>query len=108
MAGYENEDEFDKFAQTLSLKGLGSKIKCPFMIIAGEDEELSPIKNSYDLYDEIAGPKKIIVFEGQGHDFINFFDVKALVADWLRDRLDGKPMQSERIYIDMAEREIKK
>ena len=108
MAGYEDEDEFDKFAQTLSLKGLGSKIKCPFMIIAGEDEELSPIKNSYDLYDEIAGPKKIIVFEGQGHDFINFFDVKALVADWLRDRLDGKPMPSERIYIDMAEREIKK
>jgi dipeptidyl aminopeptidase/acylaminoacyl peptidase len=107
MAGYENEDEFDKFAQTLTLKGAGSKIKCPFMIIAGEDEELSPIKNSYNLYDEIVGPKKIIVFEGQGHDFIHFSDVKARVADWLKDRLEGKPMQSERIYVDMTEREIK-
>ena len=108
MSGYENEDEFDKFAQTLSLKGLGSKIKCPFMIVAGEDEELSPIEHSYDLYNEITAPKKIMVYEGQGHDFKDYFDVKALVADWLRDRLDGKPMQSERIYIDLTGREIKK
>ncbi len=109
MAGYEDEDEFDKFAQTLTLEGIGAKIKCPFLIIAGENDQLSPIEYSYSLYDEITAPKKIVVYQGETHGIVSAGgDVQAMVADWLRDRLDGKPMQSERIYIDIAGREIKK
>jgi len=106
LAGYEDEGEFDKFAQTLTLKGLGARIKCPFLIIAGEDDHLSPIENSYNLYDEIVAPKKIMVYEGKGHGF-SLLDVEALIADWLSDRLEGKPMQSETVYVDMMGRETK-
>lgn len=97
MAGYEDEEEFDRFAETLTLKGLGARIKCPFLIVAGEKDELSPIEYSYDLYDEITSPKKIVVYEGEGHGPSQIFDARALIADWLKDRLDGKSMRSERI-----------
>jgi dienelactone hydrolase len=100
MAGYDNEDEFDKFAQALTLKGVGSKIKCPFLMVGGEDDELSPVKHSYDLYDEIAAPKKIVVYQGEKHEIRAMQDALTMVADWISDRLDGKPMQSESIYID--------
>lgn len=100
MAGYKDEEEFDKFAETLTLKGVGAKIKCPFLIVAGEDDELSPVKYSYDLYHEISAPKKIVVYQGEKHGIRTEEDVSSMVADWIRDRLDSKPMQSENIYID--------
>jgi hypothetical protein len=31
MAGYEDEDEFDRFAATLTLKGVGEKVTCPYL-----------------------------------------------------------------------------
>jgi dipeptidyl aminopeptidase/acylaminoacyl peptidase len=106
MAGYDDEDEFDKFAKTLTTKGLGDKIKCPVLIVGGEDDELSPIEYAYDLYNEITTPKKMVVYKGQGHGLPgSSADAEALVADWLRDRLDGKAMQSEIVYIDMMGRE---
>ena len=109
MAGYQDEGEFDKFAKTLTLQSVGAKIKCPFLIVAGGDDELSPIENSYNLYNEIQAPKKIVVYEGELHELERSqLEAQVLVADWLRDRLDGKPMQSESIVIDGMGREIKK
>lgn len=109
MAGYEDEDEFDKFAKTLTWKGLAAKIKCPFLMVGGEFDELSPLEYTYDLYNEIKTPKKLVVYEGQTHSLHHAYaDATAVVADWLQDRLDGKPMESEIIYIDMMGRITKK
>ncbi|MFC1945452.1 alpha/beta hydrolase family protein [Chloroflexota bacterium] len=102
MAGYEDEDEFDRFTEKLTLKGLGAKIKCPFLIVGGEDDEVSPIEHSYNLYHEIKAPKKIVVYKGERHGISCAMDMQALVADWMKDRLDGKPMQSESILMDAA------
>ena len=98
MAGYEDESKFDEFAKTLSLNGLGARIQCPILIVAGEDDDLSPIENSYKLYDEIRAPKNIVVMKGEGHGPSDSRDMTAVIADWLRDRLDGKPFKSGRIY----------
>jgi dipeptidyl aminopeptidase/acylaminoacyl peptidase len=108
MAGYDDEDKFDKFAEKLTLRRLGDKIQCPVLILAGEDEELSPIQNSYDFYNELTGPRKIIVYGGERHGISNISDLRALMADWISDRLEGKPMQSESIYIDLNGNEIRK
>ena len=106
MAGYDDEDEFDRFAQKLTLEGLGSRIKCPFLVVAAGDDELSPIQNSYNLYEEIKAPKKIVVFEGERHGISYTVDVQTIVADWIKDSLDGKPMASGKILIDTMGREI--
>lgn len=111
MAGYEDEDEFDKFAKTLTLKGVGAKIKCPILIIAGENDELSPLQYTYDFCNEIVAPKKIVVFEGARHGISHAglgSEVRTMVADWLKNRLEGKPMQSERIFIDSTGKETRK
>jgi dipeptidyl aminopeptidase/acylaminoacyl peptidase len=102
MAGYDDEKKFDEFAKKLSLEGLGAKIKCPTLIVAGEDDELSPIENSYRVYEEIKAPKNIVVFKGEFHGVSDNWDVKTMLADWLKDRLDGKPFESGRIYMDGA------
>ena len=102
MAGYEDEQKFDIFARTLTLDGIGAKIQCPFLMVGGEDDELSPVEHSYTLHKEITAPKKIVVYQNEKHEIRALQDVMAAVADWLRDRLDGKPMDSENIYIDIS------
>lgn len=108
MAGYEDEEEFDKFAQTLSLQGVGEKITCPYLVVAGEDDELSPIEYTYELLESIKAPKQLLLYEGERHG-LNTTTSSALgpnartyVADWLKDRLDGKPMKSEYFLVDLS------
>jgi alpha-beta hydrolase superfamily lysophospholipase len=106
MAGFTDEAAFDKFAQTLSLKGVGEKIKAPYLVMAGEDDQLSPIQYTYDLFETISAPKQLLVYEGAEHGLVGS-NAAALgpsqttyFADWLRDRLDGKSMQTKHIKVD--------
>ena len=106
MAGYQDEKEFDRFAQTLSLQGFGERIKCPYLAIAGEDDHLSPIEYTYDLLETISTPKQLLVYEGADHGVGNASSAAlgpsnlTFLAEWLKDRLDGKPMQSKHTKVD--------
>src|SRR5487761_32965 len=108
MAGCDDEDKFDRFAQTLSLKEMGEKISCPYLAIAGEDDQLSPIQYTYDLLNSIKSPKELIVYEGADHGIYGSMSsslgphIQTYIAEWLRDRLDGKPLESRHVFVDAA------
>ena len=108
MAGYEDEAEFDRFAQTLTLDGVGERITCPYLVLAGEDDHLSPIEFTYQLLDTISAPKEMVLYEGADHGLGGSTSADlgpnpaTLTADWLHDRLNDKPMESRHILIDMA------
>ena len=100
MAGYHDEDAFDEFAKKLTLEGLGAKITCPYLSVAGEDDDLSPIEHTYKLHDEIKSPNTLVVYRGELHGVTDNMDVRAFIADWMKDRFAGKPQTSRRIYKD--------
>jgi fermentation-respiration switch protein FrsA (DUF1100 family) len=106
MAGFNDEAEFDKYAQTYSLKGTGEKIKVPYLVMGGEDDQLSPIEFTYDLFDTISAPKQLLVYEGAEHGLVGSSAAAlgpsqtTFMADWLKDRLDGKSMQSKHMKVD--------
>jgi dienelactone hydrolase len=106
MAGYQDEPDFDKFARTLSLRDTGEKIKCPYLAVAGEDDHLSPIEYTYDLLDTISAPKQMLLYEGADHGVGNASSVAlgpsslTFIAEWLNDRLDGKPMATKHMKVD--------
>lgn len=108
MAGYQDEAEFDKFAKTLSLRGVAEKITCPYLVVAGEDDQLSPIEYTYDLLDRVTSPKQLVVYEGADHGAGGSTasalgpGTATLVAEWLTDRLAGKKMETQHIRVDMA------
>lgn len=105
MAGYDNEEAFDEFARTLTLKGIGAKIKCPYMIVAGEDDEHCDMKFVYEFMDEIRAPKLLVVYEGERHSIRNPRG-RTLLTNWLVDRLAGKPFTAEKIYVETSGKEI--
>lgn len=105
MSGYDDEAAFDEFAETLTLKSVASKITCPYLVVAGEDDELCPIQFVYEFMEEIPGPKVLVAYEGEKHSIRNP-RARTLIVDWLTDRLKGKPFKSEKIYVEMSGREV--
>ncbi len=105
MSGYDDEAAFDEFAKTLTLKGVASKIACPYLVVAGEDDELCPIQFVYELMEEIQSPKVLVAYEGEKHSIRNP-RARTLIVDWLTDRLQGKPFKSEKIYVEMSGKEV--
>ena len=74
--------------------------------MAGEDEQLSPIEYAYDLFETISAPKQLLVYEGAEHGLVGSSAAvlspsqTTFMADWLKDRLDGKPMQTKHMKVD--------
>jgi esterase/lipase len=105
MSGYDDEAAFDEFAKTLTLKGVGAKITCPYMIVAGEDDEHCDMKFVDEFMAEIRGPKLLVVYEGEKHSIRNPRS-RTLVINWLGDRLAGKPFKSEKIRVETSGKEV--
>ena len=108
MAGIEEEEEFDRFAAGMTLDG--REVKYPYLVLAGADDELSPIEYTYQLFDQIRTLKKLVVYQGERHAIggpAGGFGPNwlTLIAEWLRGRADSKPMSSERVYVDVTGRQ---
>src|SRR6201987_2327485 len=102
MSGIVDEDEFDKFRQTITWEGHADKIRVPYLCVAGEAEELSPLEHSERLVAALDGPKQMVVYQESRHSVGNVPSANlgpfppGLVADWMADRLAGKPFLCER------------
>jgi dienelactone hydrolase len=105
MSGYDDEAAFDEFAKSLTLKGVTAKITCPYMVVAGEDDEHCDMKFVYELVGEIPAPKLLYVFQGERHSIRNP-RARSLLINWLVDRLLDKPFKSEKIFVDTSGKEI--
>ncbi len=112
MSGYDDEAAFDAFCQKIDLRPVAPKIVCPYMAIAGENDQLSPIEHTENLFKLIKAPKRLVIYEGANHGVgdspsaDNGEDKNVLLADWLVDRIAGKPFRSERVWVDLAGRAI--
>ena len=105
MSGYDDEAAFDEFARTLTLKGITSKISCPYMVVAGEDDEHCDMKFVYELMSEIPAPKLLYAFEGERHSIRNP-RARSLVVNWLIDTLLDKPFKSEIVRVETTGKEV--
>ena len=105
MSGITDEAEFDEFRKKITWQGHADKIRVPYLCVAGEAEELSPLEHSERLMAALNGPKQMVVYQESRHSVGNVPAANLgpfppiLVADWLADRLAGKSFVSERWYV---------
>ena len=110
MADYDDEDAFDEFAKTIDLRPFVPDISCPVLIMAGEQDQLSPIEHSYDIFDRITSPKEIVVYEGANHSVADASSVtlgenpRDYLVDWLAARIDNQPLESRKVFVDSSGR----
>ena len=105
MSGITDEAEFDKMRKGMTWEGHADKIKVPYLCVAGEFDELSPIEHSVRLVKAVKGPKRMVVYQESRHSVGNVPAANLgpfppiLVADWLADRVAGKPFANEHWYV---------
>lgn len=108
MSGFSDEARFDAFCQGIDLRPLAPQITFPYMIVAGEKDQLSPIEHTLALFERIPGPRRLVVFEGANHgvagapSVANGEEKVTMIADWLLDRIEGKPFPSELWLVDAS------
>ncbi len=113
MSGITDEAKFDTFVKSLTWEGHVDKIKCPYLCVAGEAEELSPLVHAERLVKQLKAPKQLVVYQDSRHSVGNVPAANLgpfppiLVADWMEARLAGKPFASERWYVEASGRVVK-
>ena len=103
MANYTDEDKFDAFAKTLTWEGHAEKIAKPYLVVAGEADELCPLEYTERMVATMKGPRQLVVYADSRHSVGGVPSANlgpfppTLVADWLVARLGGKPLDERAV-----------
>ncbi|MBI2203489.1 MAG: alpha/beta hydrolase [Candidatus Rokubacteria bacterium] len=108
MSGITDEAEFDEFRKGMTWEGHAEKIRAPYLCLAGEAEELSPLIHTERLIAALGGPKRLVVYQDSRHSVGNvpasnlgpFPSI--LAADWMASTLAGQPFPSEKWYVEAS------
>lgn len=106
MAGYRDEDAFDDFAAGLDLRQSAPLVASPYLVVAGEDDELSPLHHTIDLLRTIPGPVWLVVYAGERHGIgaesssLLGPNRHHLIAGWMQERFQDHEMSDRYTYID--------
>jgi dipeptidyl aminopeptidase/acylaminoacyl peptidase len=113
MSNYTDEPKFDEFVKTLTWEGHVEKIRSPYLVVAGEADELSPLEHTERMIRAMSGPRQLVIYADSRHSVGNVPAANlgpfppTLVADWLMARLNGKPLKSERWLVESTGRVVK-
>jgi dipeptidyl aminopeptidase/acylaminoacyl peptidase len=101
IAGLSSEAEADEFIASMTLDHLIPSVGCPTLTTVGEFDQRSPLDEVYDFFDSLPTPGEMWVFadqhhmlsvRGKGSPTATALDSHSLGMDWLRDRVEDKPM----------------
>jgi dienelactone hydrolase len=102
MAGlYHDEAAFDRLVEGYDLRPLMGGMTVPWLVVAGEADELSPVGWVYELARLCPAPSTLVVYQGARHSLSESLAPvlgppwRAMIADWLLDRVRGVPERDE-------------
>ena len=104
MAGYSDENEFDKFIKRMDyLPDVAKTLTIPHLLVAGDMDELCAPNDIKTFRDNLGGPSELWLYEGVFHPMGEVAgEIYPAIADWLMTSLtEGRPDDYERtIYVD--------
>lgn len=106
MSGIHDEDRFDAFAAELDLRPAAARLRCPYLVVAGEDDELSPLQHTIELLRHVPSPVDLVVYRGERHS-IGGGPASALgpnrhhlIAGWAHERQTMVPARDRFRVVD--------
>jgi hypothetical protein len=113
MSAITDEARFDEMRKTMTWEGHAERIGVPYLCVAGEWDELSPLEHTERLMRTLGGPKRLVVYQDSRHSVGNVPAANLgpfppiLMADWMAATLDGKHFPSEKWYVEASGRVVK-
>jgi len=106
MSGITDEREFDEFRKTIDWNGYAQKVKGAYIVACGEYDQLCSLEYTEAFMKALSGPKQLLVYEGGNHSIAlttattNGPEPREYQAEWMTARLEGKPFNNERWFIE--------
>ena len=113
MCGITDEATFDALRRTMTWEGHAEKILAPYLCVAGEFDELSPLVHTERLMKTLLGPKRLVVYQDSRHSVGNVPATNLgpfppiMIADWMAATLNGAAFPSERWFVEATGRIVK-
>ena len=113
MSGVSDEAKFDELRKGMTWEGHAERIRVPYLCVAGEHDELSPLEHTERLMRALGGPKRLVVYQDSRHSVGNVPAANlgpfppVLMADWMAATLDGASFPSEKWYVEASGRIVK-
>jgi dienelactone hydrolase len=110
MSDYTDEAKFDEFRQTLTWQGHAEKIRAPYLVVAGEADELCPLEHTERMIGSMTAPRQLVIYADSRHSVGGVPAANlgpfppSLLADWLAARIAGKPFANERWFVESSGR----
>lgn len=107
MTNIHDDAAFDAYCKTINNDALIAGLRCPYLVCAGEDDQLSDIAETYAYMDALTGPKTMVLYQGENHGLHSRSsgqmgpEAFTFVADWFLDRVAGQKAESSHIVVDM-------
>ena len=106
MAGYEEDEAaFDTFIKGFDLRSKVANLKCPYMVLGGELDELAPIKHTYELTRHVPGKVELVIYQNERHAPGRLPSAQfgphwySMMADWLAARVRDRKPQTENRFL---------
>jgi pimeloyl-ACP methyl ester carboxylesterase len=107
MSGLEHDEAaFDRMVKEIDLRPLMAGMTAPWLVVAGDEDELSPIEHSYQLARDCPTPAPMLVYQQGRHALSLPTPSVALgpnwltyASDWLLDRINGVPAEDRLDYV---------
>src|SRR5262249_4539110 len=71
MSNFSDEAKFDEFVKTLTWEGHVDKIRSPYLVVAGEADELSPLEHTERMINTMTGPRQLVIYADSRHSVGN-------------------------------------
>lgn len=85
-----DDDAARRAADTLTLAGRTSSIRCPLLVVTGKLDRLIPYQHAERLAAEAAGPTTLLLLEAGNHGCMNVAPMhRQKTADWVAAALDS-------------------
>jgi dienelactone hydrolase len=98
MLGAADDEEMDELSRGFDLRGMAENVRCPFLAVAGELDQLSPTQHTVELLREMSGSRELVVYENERHAIGRSMAAKngpnwhSYIAEWMRRRvIEGEP-----------------
>ena len=108
MSNITDEAQFDEFRKAMTWEGYAQRIRQPYLCMAGEADEVSPIEHTERLMKALKGPKRLVIYQDSRHAIGGVPSTNlgplapAHIADWMAASLAGKTFPNERWFVQAS------
>ena len=105
MTGISDVEALHRFISEMSLTNIVPNVKVPYLIVAGENDELTSLESTVAIYKRFGGAKELWVYEREFHPLgpttAEWLDAS---LDWLGQAMEGgiAPNHERQLFITKA------